>query len=123
MGCEATFPRKEMDTHMETGLKEHLQLMKRYAEELKCDKKLTETSEKLMTSRAFEYSRELGKARALLKRNCVYTESVTNRCYRTGVFYPLYGPGYRMQLWFYTSNDHIGVTVHVLGGHDNYRFM
>lgn len=28
-----------------------------------------------------------------------------------------------MQLWFYTSSDQIGVTVGILGGHDDYRFI
>ena len=97
--------------------------MERYAEELKCYKESAETLENLMTIRAFKCSHELGKAKALLRRNCVYTESVTNRCYRTGMFYPLYSPGYRMQLWFYTSSDQIGVTVGILGGHDDYRFI
>ena len=38
VGCEVTLPRKEMDTHMETGMKQHLQLMETYAEKLKHEK-------------------------------------------------------------------------------------
>ncbi len=114
IGCETIFLRKEVDTHMETGAKEHLQLMERYAEQFVCENKEAEAL-------TIFYCRKLGEARRLLRCNCVYTKTVTSICYRTGVFYPLYGPGYRMQLWFYTHNDQIRVTVGVLGGHDDYK--
>ena len=110
-GCETTLPRKEIDTHMETGMKEHLQLVERYAEELKCEK---ESTENVMIESVMSKSRELREFR---KRNCVYTDSLWNGRLKTCVFYPLYGPGYRIQMWLplSSSSGQMAITIGVVG--------
>ena len=117
-GCEATLPRKEMDAHMETEMKEHLQLMEKYAEELNKDKwELAIAMGDAIVQSAMSVSREF------LKRNCVYTDSLWSGRYKTCVFYPLYGPGYRIQMWIQipSSSGQMAIALGVLP--PNYRML
>ena len=113
VGCEMILRRKEMDTHMDIGMKEHLRFMENYAEQLKCEK---ESAESDMEKCMINFIGKLSDAKRVLRRNCVYTESVWDGCLKTCVFYPLYGPGYRIQMWISSSSTsgQMAVTIDVL---------
>ena len=51
------------------------------------------------------------------KSNCVYTDSLWSRRSKTCVFYPLYGAGYRIQMWklLTSSSGQMAITIGVLG--------
>lgn len=123
VGCEATLPRKEMDTHTETGTKGHLQLMERYAAKIKCEKELADNQVEILRQMVEVFQRELISAsQALsLKNNCTkYTVTVCDGYPRTTLFYPLYRPGYRMQLFIWTGvGEQMAVTIAVVGGRDD----
>lgn len=101
-----------MDTHMETGMKEYLQLMERHAAVLKCEKESADAIFNLFisaTSKNLEFHE-------FQKRNCVYTDSLWNGRYKTCVFSPPYGPGYRIQMWIPipSSSGQMAITLGVL---------
>ena len=125
VGCETTLPRKEMDTHMETGMKEHLQLMERYTAMIKCEKESADNKAELMSKVVEVLQRELMNANQALslKCNCTkYTVTVCNGRPRTTLFYPLYGPGYRMQLFIWTGvGEQMAVTIAVVGGRNDFN--
>ena len=105
-GCKTMLPRKEMDSHMETGMKEHLQLMEKYAD----------SNVAVMNSIVQSTLNQNHKFHEFQKCNCIYTDSLWNGRYKTCVFYPLYGPGYRIQMWIPipSTSGQTAVTLGVL---------
>ena len=122
-GCKVKLSRKDMKTHIDCDMKKHLDLMNRYAKQLDESRASLEKLYHDSLSSLSSLSSSIGKY------NCaVYTHKMPcvrrhmQNPSRTSVFYPLYRPGYRMQLWIWeTSNSQeMGVEVSVLGGHDDY---
>ena len=121
-GCEVKLSRKDMKTHMDCDTKKHLELMTTYAKQLYESRESTEKSYSTIFERLYS---------TINKYNCVvYTHKMScvrrhrQNPSRTSVFYPLYRPGYRLQLWIWETIDsqEMEVMVGVLGGYDDYRF-
>ena len=120
VGCEMTLPRKEMDIHMETGMKDHLQLFERYAAEMKSEKESADERAESMRQLA---GMGMTSAQQLLKKCTKYTVTVCDNRPRTTLFSPLYGSGYRMQLFVWRPDleeQLMAVLVAVVGGRDDY---
>ena len=125
VGCEEKVKRKDVDAHKEMAMKKHLELMESHAENVK-------SKNKLLLTGFFQYAlNSLTTVSERLKRNCVYSYNFLTRrsldrySGSSGTFYPLYGPGYRMQLWVHSSpteSNELIVTVAVLGGHSDHTF-
>ena len=116
-GCEAVLLRKELDTHMEKETKEHLNLVERYAELLKNQNKGLQSLSDTWVTLVGNSSRELCEAKQLLRYNCVYTETLWCGRSKGCIFYPFYGPGYRIQMWYESSSTsgHMAITLGVYG--------
>ena len=90
-------------------MKEHLQLMEKYAEE-------KESTVVMMNSIVQSTLAQYHKFHEFQKCNCVYTNSLWNGRYKTCVFSPLYGPGYRIQMWIPipSNSGQMAVTLGIL---------